>query len=339
MAEEKFLYYIGAGASAHALPTVKPIYDGDKCLNLGMAQCLMAMANQMRKDNFYNGDELKSFLASTADDLEALARECTGFTTIDTYAKFLYLTDRKKFEKLKTTLSTYFSIEQIWNEKIDNRYLGWVTSILSQQIFPENIKIVSWNYDYQFQFAASNFREESFSINRVMRHTPPLIGYWPAVGWSGMPHVDTKDIALLHLNGLAGSYYNQEIDITTNVYLEKDQMSRNSTLYPLRKFGESCVFKFAWETGGYQNWVINLAREMVHETTIVVVIGYSFPFFNRDIDKKVFTKLKESNKLKKIYFQDPKLDGSFLKAQFDLADNIEIIHIKEVDSFYIPFEL
>lgn len=339
MAEEKFLYYIGAGASANALPTVKPIYDGDRCVNLGMVHSLNTMAKSLRELTNYNSDELKSFLLKTAEDLELLSRESLGFATIDTYAKFLHLTDLKKFQQLKFTLSTYFSIEQIWNAKLDRRYLGWITSMLTHQVFPENIKILSWNYDFQIQLAAENFREESYSVGKVLKHTPPLIGYWPAVGWSGMPHVDVKDISLFHLNGLAGSYFDKDKNVNTNVFLQKEQMARNSNLYPLRNYGDSCVFNFAWEKGQYQNWCINFAKEMAKDTTIMIVIGYSFPFFNRDVDKEVFEKLKETGKLRKIYFQDPNLNGQFLRAQFGLHNTIDIVHINEIDSFHIPFEL
>ena len=80
------------------------------------------------------------------------------------------------------------------------------------------------------------------------------------------------------------------------------------------------------------------ADHMASDTTILVIIGYSFPYFNRKTDAQIFNKLKESGKLKKIYFQNPYLDGSFLKNQFDLG-NIDVEHIVRIDSFYVPMEL
>ena len=73
-------------------------------------------------------------------------------------------------------------------------------------------------------------------------------------------------------------------------------------------------------------------------TIIMVVIGYSFPFFNREVDKQVLNALKQQPSFRKIYFQNPVLSGEQLKAQFELDDTIGIVHVKDVDNFYIPFE-
>lgn len=76
---------------------------------------------------------------------------------------------------------------------------------------------------------------------------------------------------------------------------------------------------------------------MVSGTTILVVIGYSFPFFNREVDKQIFNELN-NRVLKKIYFQDPVLNGKQLISQFGLSDNLKIEHIERTENFHIPFE-
>ena len=84
---------------------------------------------------------------------------------------------------------------------------------------------------------------------------------------------------------------------------------------------------------------MNHVLNMVDRTTIVVVIGYSFPFFNREIDKQIFEKLNHPESgIKKIYYQDSVLDGKQLIAQFGLRSSIDIVHIKNTDNFHIPFE-
>jgi len=70
----------------------------------------------------------------------------------------------------------------------------------------------------------------------------------------------------------------------------------------------------------------------------LVIIGYSFPFFNREIDREIMGEIN-FEKLKKIYFQDPFRDGEFLRGQFNIPDNVEIKNIKEPDQFHIPFEM
>ncbi len=77
---------------------------------------------------------------------------------------------------------------------------------------------------------------------------------------------------------------------------------------------------------------------MVEKTTIMVVIGYSFPFLNRDIDKLIFAELAKQGTLRKIYYQDPKLDGKELISKFSLQQFVDIVHIQNTDNFHIPFE-
>ncbi|MEI9954873.1 MAG: hypothetical protein WDM90_00825 [Ferruginibacter sp.] len=77
---------------------------------------------------------------------------------------------------------------------------------------------------------------------------------------------------------------------------------------------------------------------MIDGTTIIVIIGYSFPFFNREIDKIIFGNLMSPGPIKKIYYQDPVLTGEQLRAQFLLNPDIPIVHIKEVENFHVPFE-
>ncbi len=79
---------------------------------------------------------------------------------------------------------------------------------------------------------------------------------------------------------------------------------------------------------------------MIKGTTILVVIGYSFPFFNREVDKKIINNIKKSGNLfKKIYYQDPIKDGQQLRSQFDIkAGHVEIVHIKDTTNFFVPFE-
>lgn len=58
--------------------------------------------------------------------------------------------------------------------------------------------------------------------------------------------------------------------------------------------------KFAWEETKETKSVRNLARQIIRCSEIVVVIGYSFPIFNREIDIEIFKEFKG----KKIYIQD-----------------------------------
>ncbi|PSR03910.1 MAG: hypothetical protein BRD50_04955 [Bacteroidetes bacterium SW_11_45_7] len=65
----------------------------------------------------------------------------------------------------------------------------------------------------------------------------------------------------------------------------------------------------------------------VRNNEILILIGYSFPFFNRKVDREIFNELKSSGVFKKIYFQDLNNSGEFLRSQFDLSKDIKIEHI------------
>jgi len=105
------------------------------------------------------------------------------------------------------------------------------------------------------------------------------------------------------------------------------------------------LLSFAWEDEEntskkiFNEQKVKVALEMATGTNILVVIGYSFPFFNRKIDQQIFYSMH--NTLQKIYFQDPFNTGEQLKSQFNLSAQAEasIMHIKGIDNYHIPFEL
>ncbi len=335
---EKFLYYLGAGASANALPIVNDIKDeGGNTIRHGLLTTMLQTANELQVFKS-NNNEQREFLKQLCSDIKRVCENAKDFHSIDTYAKYLHLVDKSELSFLKKTLSAFFTIYQHWGNKVDKRYLSWIASVMDIKMFPENIKIISWNYDYQMQLAASKFQEESASkSSNLTVHKPPLISYFPSIGWSGPPRED-PNLSMVHLNGLASWFYNKETELYDNYHLYPDTLNKNSNLFHLRTYNDGQSMNFAWEKS-YNSYMFNAAEKIVSDTTIIVIIGYSFPFFNRNIDNKIFKQIKESNKLKKIYFQDPVLNGQFLRAQFDLDYSIEIEHIANVESFFIPFEL
>jgi len=340
---EKILYLMGAGASAQGLPLVNDSKDGKV---KGMPTAMREMIAQIHEETLE--DKYQEYLKSFAEKLEHLAIKSEEFSTVDTYAKYLFLTDRSQLEDLKITLSLYFTLEQYWNKKLDPRYLIWLVSIMQIRMFPREVKIITWNYDFQIELTARNFQKEEFGHIGVVTHMkPPLIGYYPVIGATFPSSSDNfepnEDLELLHLNGIAGLYHHENGIYNHSPITDGTSESMEKLLSKFMN-GEhdKHYLTFAWETSTESaqrmSKRIPFAKNFAENTTILVVIGYSFPFFNREIDREIFAALKSSGTLKKIYFQDPCNDGSFLKGQFDLGD-IEINHVKEVDSFFIPKEL
>ena len=209
--------------------------------------------------------------------------------------------------------------------------------------FPENVKVISWNYDFQLELASEYFSNENFVLSGsgTSVHSPPLANYFPPIGSHfGSDFIETS---IVHLNGIAGSFLNEKqgpgrIRSINEQPNDKDLTSILAILSS-DEFNSGNLLWFAWEKNQIIEKSISYAEKIAAETDILVVIGYSFPFFNREIDNKIFEKLKSSGKLKKIYFQDPFNDGKFLKNQFSIEEDIVISPYMSDGNYIIPLEL
>jgi len=327
--ELNITYFLGAGASAKALPTIK-----DTALSTGIATRLNEVANQLI--NLEYAEKYKKYVSELIENLRLISEKTIEFGTPDTYAKFLFLTEKEKLIEFKNALSAYFLIEQFLNKKIDNRALVFLTTILERNIFPENIKILSWNYDFQLQLAAETFREERFThTGSSSSYKPSLIGYFPKPGYSG--HITIKDISMVQLNGIAGSY--RYSGMFRSFFERKEERTLDHLLQLLsdESFYEGSLLTFAWEQD-IPDIKNELIKDIAINTDVLVIIGYSFPFFNRRIDKEIFDAMKDG-KLKTIYYQDPFKSGEFLRNQFELGDNVVIKDVKEIENYFVPLEL
>lgn len=95
---------------------------------------------------------------------------------------------------------------------------------------------------------------------------------------------------------------------------------------------------FAWESSEKQDQLMEAIRQTTSDTESVVVIGYSFPFFNREIDRAIFAGMPN---LKTVYIQDPNPEAAepSLKAVLPEDVNIKIEYQKDCTQFYLPREL
>ena len=317
-------YILGAGASANALPVIKE--NSNKGI-LGLTSQIKHFVEQ----------QTSTFLTRNADwdsrniqVLKEIVEKCTEFGTPDLYAKFLLETgDDDNYHLLKSLLSIFFKHKQEIEQCFDYRALSFLTTISENKKIPKNIKIISWNYDSQIEMAAARLKK--FRSNTSKR----IDGFscWPNTRDgdernSGQPF-------LLHLNGVAGTVYSQRD------FYEVIGQHHNFDSYQNKEH----LLSFAWEDETrsekriFTEQRLTVACEIAKGTEILVVIGYSFPFFNRKLDKEIIKAMKGS--LRKIYFQDPFADGSQLRTQFELTSDasINIEHVKYIDNYHIPFEL
>jgi hypothetical protein len=82
---------------------------------------------------------------------------------------------------------------------------------------------------------------------------------------------------------------------------------------------------------------VPFAKQMIAGTEYLVVVGYSFPPENQEVDQELLSIISTS--LKGIYYQDPILSGDEMRRQFQIPHTVFIKHISQNESFHIPVEL
>lgn len=340
----KVTYLLGAGASANALPLIKKT---DKLPSL--ADAILELSKKVESE-VYRGTFTQSALKDYANDLKWLGENSKRYVTPDTFAKYLYLTNKTDFKRLKNTLSLYFTLEQLHNQKTEERVLPFITSVLQYPVvFPSNIKILSWNYDIQFQLASDTFDKEQFNYSGgVTSHHSTMINYFKPIGRDQYSETDISNMSFIQLNGVAGYMKYESNGFIDRIGFNKTHSEIGDWIVDFNKKKETSnsMLKFAWEShwgdGETTNFddVVNVSKQVIKDSHILVVIGYSFPFFNRKIDKAIFDELLRSENFTKVYFQDPYNEGGFLKELFDLPERVKIKWVgDQKDTYFIPTEL
>lgn len=335
---EKILYFLGAGASAQALPLARSVGIKNKEPDVpGLAYELKNINLNILLADLIN-KSYQQLINKYTDSFNNLSSKADEFGDVDTYAKYLHLMHPggPELQELKRNLSAYFSFKQMLLNARDKRYLPWLVSIMTQKIFPENVKILSWNYDFQVELASSQIgsSEDIDHKGTSFTYSPSTLSYYPNLDPTFSDH---SLLSLIHLNGIAG-FANTDQSAAASIFQKRYRGNVDSILLFMEQNNLQSHLHFVWEKSMYHTSLMNHVKTMIEKTTILVVIGYSFPFFNREVDKQIFAELTKDNSLHKIYFQDPVLTGQQLRAQFSLPEHLEIVHIQNKENFYIPFE-
>ncbi|RKN78526.1 hypothetical protein [Ulvibacterium marinum] len=335
----KIVYLFGAGASRNALPIVDEIPDRIQELIELLKSDDLQLSNKDKYDDLTsNAPESKShYQLELIKNLEWLLTESSNHASVDTFAKKLTIKgNRKELEKLKVALSIFFVFQQALN-KPDKRYDTFFASIHNSLYrFPDNLRILSWNYDYQFELSYSEYSsQQDVSSNQSSLNVKHKYG-----------DNDTDErFGIYKLNGTTGLYsdggwrqYMFAPNLKVPVDLSfVDRVVRNFTA--VTYFGNLYSnFSFAWERENPDKSIVDLAIKNTEDCLALVIIGYSFPFFNRDIDRKIIGAMKN---LKSVYFQAPDADVLIerFKAIKDNTSEINLIPKYDTGQFVLPNEL
>lgn len=346
----KITYLFGAGASYHAIPI----------LNEMPSRMEHILGNEVFREANFKADgtlhgSIERKIKKIYDEISWLQIEASKHQTVDTFAKKLFIRNESHIlRRLKTALSMYFMIEQsiddnsngfipkFGKKRLDYRYDSFFASILGNSIekLPESINILSWNYDYQFEMAFSEYSQS----NGIFKNQKSL---------NVISKIDNSDLGkfnIIKLNGTIGNRGDKNIiptnDLSLNfnavVELLANWFDSNTSIHTYEP-----DLSFAWEEDiNSENSIVKRAIKASEDTEILVVIGYSFPFFNREIDRKIINSMP---KLKKVYFQDPnpdKIETRFkntirqrLGDYWGSSEDLEFIQYNELNEFLLPPEL
>lgn len=348
-------YLLGAGASYNALPIVEKIpialekfaydfnpqnYKDSKSEFIITGQRENIISKYLNK----NPNQKLESIVRFYEDIVWLKDEAENHTSIDTFAKKLFLQRNNDLKKLKLILSCFFLYLQTKPNGFDKRYDSFFASILDDlSTLPNNIKILSWNYDSQLEIAFSRFTNSNIH--------------------------DSKKTLNLHSKGdviydsyHSGMFCTYKINGTTNVNFGKSDEASIISDFSINEFelvenfldnhmkldndDYNPSLSFAWENNVEENFYQNLSKS-IEETEVLIVIGYSFPFFNRKVDKFILDALP---KLKKVIVQDPKHASDIIEKMKGLIPRDQVIvkgsqfsqiHFEEktfTDQFFIPIE-
>lgn len=325
------VYYIGAGASAQSLPLVS-----------NTPKRMRKLATELRTEDFRNRVEepQRQTLEKLAERLECLAERADSCPSIDVLARLHYLRDEQtELRELKTTLSAFFMLEE-GRRPADPRYGHFFAYMADRDAhntlaMPTDVRVISWNYDRQFEKSFAEFtpesnRDEKRAAGRRLQAVPPCL---PG-------ECDLRAFSILKLNGAAGTHESPSTNSQTthnpDLYALFSDLDRSLSL--ALSFCKNVALEdldphiqFAWEDDTRRSDILKLVDRFAPVRT-VVVIGYSFPQFNRDLDQRLFNALRPSE----VFLQvagDNGVKDRIVGLGVD-RDTIKII--EDQNQFFIP---
>lgn len=324
-------YLFGAGASCGTIPVVGKF-------NGGLIEFNSFLRPKASNASYLNDEErqLINKLTSSIDELTLILDKHASF---DTFARKLYLQGKiPELNEFKTIIALFILFRE-FNFGTDKRYDLLLATLLEKQInsrnlisIPETINFLSWNYDTQIENSVNSFNDSTEFDNSI-------IDFFPKQN----QEINQEKSCLVKLNGSAALYYDgrkhsringmsfktEEDMVTTLLERYKQRINRPRT-YP--------VLHFSWEEGELISNARKKALDIASQTHILVIIGYSFPTFNRTLDKEI---LNAMGNLEKIYVQD--IDTNSVIQRMQALTNNKytdiFVPLSNIKEFHVPFEI
>jgi len=348
-----FTYLLGAGASFKTLPLVNDFTSRLERYRTDTIYKHVFQENEFPSHYSINVTKDK-IREQFVRDLDWLITEIQEHSSIDTFARKLFLTKQDDYYRtLKLLVSEFLIFEELKNG-IDSRYDAFFATLLDlneneELSLPDNVRVLSWNYDKQVEFSVGQF-----SNTKKSKDVEKFIQLYPRKDYTEYQ----KGFALFKLNGTIGGTINSkgfepmnfELDKIKNKIDEKikDRILSNSfkryleaknyILYQQIHDESDLTYSinYSWEKEHIVLDIREQALKATLETSVLIVIGYSFPTFNRKVDSQIINNMKN---LQRIYVQSPKESiAGVIQRIKALKSEVPIQGVEDVGEFYIPFE-
>jgi len=341
---KKITYLLGAGASYYSHPIWKE--QGEKMIEMAEQY----LDNELKDFKNINPRKIVDNLNRTLIDIGVFGTKSLKYGTIDTYAKKLFLNEaHQELSTLKYAVSMFFTLWQLTNDynlksrngfkydDIDKRYLTLMAALTEKNNgnsikIKDNVKFVTWNYDLQLELAFKAFTHDNSTWDLIDNN----------LGFRINSRSD-RPIQICHLNGYHGYYITDNKEISFHDYpkskdikeiLEKLEYVKENVDRKQINFHDT--INYAWEDSPIASQTRKEAENIFQETDILIIIGYSFPNFNKEVDKSLFQKLK--GRKTTIYYQDPNASETLLKQLVNPEESKIICERNKTDIFILPYE-
>lgn len=279
--------------------------------------------------------------------ISILEQACTSYPTIDTLAKQLFVTgrfldlsstERLNYEDLKRYLSTALLMMQD-EKKRDLRYDGFVASLINNKRQFPPMTILSWNYDVQFEMAYSGYFTEERYIPTLWKELNVFNKKYPTDFRANDP------FAMIKLNGTAlftdsslekWVVNGENVNRITDCFYGGNKYTPYQYGYEYLNGGNyENLLSYAWEEDNMNALRKNIGLR-TFDTRELIVIGYSFPYVNNELDTFIIGNM---SKLDKIVIQDKNFEDIKERLEGILASfrrTVKIVPKSSLQQFYIP---
>lgn len=338
---KELTYILGAGASFQSIPVVKTF---NKRL-LKFRDYLESLSNES------DLNEVEKFrFKGVIDSIKSLFHAFSSHHSFDTYFKKLFhLGDDNQINLGKRLLHLYFLWEHsssslnyndienspefkkqsLFDRRYDALIAGLLEPVKGKSEALCNINFISWNYDINLLESIKNFFYPKSTYKKFLSEIEKDQFVWK-IG---------DKIRIINING---NFYNSgfdDIDKLSNCDIDKIIKKKVlESFHDLVSIDMNAdKIKFAWELSEMDAKSLNNhLRLVIYRTENLVIIGYTFPVYNRFIDLSYLT--QEDFNQKEIIIQDP--NANELKQNlldiYKMEDANNVQAISSCESFYLP---